>query len=236
MIEGYANVATQDALKGALKVFELMETCRRKGDIKPNERVYTSFIRALTKCKAPEMHKKAETLLKRMHSLYDKGDNMGIKPTVFTYNAVLNACAESRHVEGTALDQSFKTAVRVFTELRKGGEEGFDHVTFGNMLRCAHLLQEGAQRDKYVTATFNLCSQQGFVNSFVLRDLQLVVGEDVWRPLLDVPRGEPDLDMLPSSWSYRIPKEKSNGRRGVASNANSGGRSTNPRFERTNQR
>jgi pentatricopeptide repeat protein len=228
LIEGYSNIGTQDALKGALNVFELMEKCRRKGDIKPNERVYTSFIRALTRCKAPEMHKKAETLLKRMHSLYEGGNNVSIKPTVFTYNAVLNACGESRHVEGTSHDQAFKTAVRVFNELRAGGE-GFDHVTFGNMLRCANLLPEGTQRDKYVSATFSLCCQQGFVNSFVLRDLQQVVAEGVWRPLLDLPRGEPDLDHLPSSWSSRIPKVKSNARGGDF-NRNPRGRGTNPRF------
>jgi len=223
LIEAYSNIASQEALKGALKVFELMEKCRRNGDVKPNERVYTSFIRALTRCKASDMHKKAETLLERMHSLYNNGDNVGIKPTVFTYNAVLNACAESRHVEGTSKDEAFKTAVLVFNELRNGGED-CDHVTFGNMLRCAKLLPEGTQRDKYVSATFNICRQQGFVNSFVLRDLQQVVHEDVWRALLELPRGEPDLELLPSSWSYRTVREKPSERGGDFRRASRGKR------------
>lgn len=230
LIEGYAKVATQGALKDALQVFELLEKCRRLGGIKPNERVYTSFMRALTRCKAIDMHKKAEALLKRMHTLYASGDNDGIKPTVFTYNAVLNACAESRHVEGTDLDAAFKTAVKVFNEFRNSPER-FDHVTFGNMLRCAHLLPEGAKRDKYVSATFILCCEQGFVNSFVLRDLQVVVDEEIWRQLLDLEEGEPDLDLLPSNWSYRIPKEKSVAPtgRGNDFNRNSRGRSGHSR-------
>ncbi len=206
LIEGYTKVGGQDSLKQSLQVFEILEKCRRDGVVKPNERVYTSFIRALTKGKVLDMHKKAETLLNRMHVLYESG-NDGIKPTVFTYNAVLNACAESIHVNGTSRDDAFKTAIRVFTELRSGRER-FDHVTFGNMLRCSLLLPDSEKRDKYVSATFQLCCEQGFVNSFVVRDLQLAVPEKLWRSLLNVPQGEPDIESLPSSWSYRIEHTK----------------------------
>lgn len=206
IIEGYAKIGTPDSLKQSLHVFELLEKCRRNGDIKPNERVYTSFIRALTRGKATDMHKKAESLLKRMTTLYE-GGNEGIKPTVFTYNAVLNACAESIHIEGTSREDAFKTAIRVFTELRNGRER-FDHVTFGNMVRCAQLLPEGEKRDKYVSATFKLCCENGFVNNFVIRDIQLVTEEEQWRSLLNFPKGEPEMELLPSSWSYGIEQAK----------------------------
>lgn len=217
MIEGYTRIDEADSLKKSLEVFELMEKCHRNGDIKPNERVYTSFIRSMTKAKADGMHKKAEVLLKRMQKLFEEG-NEGIRPTVFTYNAVLNACAESIHVENSSSDEAFQTAIRVFSDLRSGIEKP-DHVTFGNMLRCARLLEEGEKREKFVSATFRLCAEQGYVNTFVLRDLQLAIDERVWRSLLELPSGEPDVILLPSSWSYRTgvknkPGQHRGGKRG----------------------
>jgi hypothetical protein len=187
-----------------------MEKCRLAGDVKPNERVYTSFIRALTKGKAQGLYKKASILLQRMHNLYETG-NEGIKPTVFTYNAVLNACAESLHIEDESRSEAFKTAVRVFTDLR-GGKERPDHVTFGNMLRCANLLPEGEQRDKFVSATFRLCCEQGFVNTFVVRDLVGAASEELWRSLLDCPAGEVDFGTLPAAWSCTVNRGKEKGR------------------------
>lgn len=224
LIEGYTKVGGKDSLKKSLQVFELLEKCRRNGAIKPNERVYTSFIRALTKGRPPDMHNKAETLLNRMHQLYENG-NEGIKPTIFAYNAVLNACAESIHIENNSHDDAFKTAIRVFSRLREG-KESMDHVTFGNLLRCAQLLPEGEKRDKYVSATFRMCCDQGFVNNFVLRDLQLASSEELWRSLLDLPRGEPDIERLPRSWSYRIDSAKPREREKHSSGRRTQGRGT----------
>jgi hypothetical protein len=187
-----------------------MEQCRRAGDINPNERVYTSFIRALTKGRAQGLHKKASMLLQRMQNLYETG-NEGIRPTVFTYNAVLNACAESLHIEDESRTEAFKTAVRVFTDLRSSGKERPDHVTFGNMLRCANLLPEGEQRDKFVSATFRLCCEQGFVNTFVVRDLVGAASDKLWRSLLDCPAGEADFDTLPLAWSCMANRGKEKG-------------------------
>lgn len=182
-----------------------MEKSRRSGVIQPNERIYTSFIRALTKGKAQGLHEKAGVLLRRMHSLHKAG-NKDIEPTIFAYNAVLNACSESRHVENTPLGEAFKTAVIFFTELRNSKKLRPDHVTYGNMLRCALLLPEGDQRDKFVSATFRLCCEQGYMNAFVIRDLQAAASEEAWRSLLNCPEGEVDMDHLPSDWSYVVQK------------------------------
>jgi hypothetical protein len=45
----------EGALKRSYAAFELMEKCRREGTVQPNERVYTSFIRALSKGKSPNV-------------------------------------------------------------------------------------------------------------------------------------------------------------------------------------
>jgi hypothetical protein len=205
IIDANTRINAEDSLKNSLEVFEVMEKCRRSGDIEPNERMYTSFIRALTKGRAPGLHKKASFLLQRMRNLHEAG-NKDIKPTVFTYNLVLNACAESRHVEDTPLAEAYKTAVRFFTELRSDSREQPNHLTYGNLLRCAVLLSEGEKRDKFVSATFRSCCEQGYVNTFVVRDLQNSASEKIWRSLLRCPEGEVDMGFLPADWSTMVNK------------------------------
>jgi hypothetical protein len=211
IIDANTRINAEDSLKSSLEVFEVMEKCRRSGDIEPNERIYASFIRALTKGRAQGLHKKASILLQRMRNLHETG-NKAIKPTVSTYNLVLNACAESRHVEDTPLAEAFKTAVRVFTELRSESKERPDNLTYGNMLRCAVLLPEGEKRDKFVSATFKLCCERGYVNTFVIRDVQNSASEEIWRSLLRCPEGEVDMGFLPADWSIMVDRGNEKGK------------------------
>jgi hypothetical protein len=207
IIECNTNVADEGSMSRTYKLFELMEKYRQTGNFKPNERVYTSFIRAMTKAKVSNLPYKANVILKRMQAFYDDG-NYEIKPTVFTYNAILYACAESPLCDNSDPREAFKLAVTIFNELRnaRGGEP--DHVSYGNMLRCANLLPEGGQKDAFISTTFQLCCDKGFVNSYVLRDLQFVSSEDLWRSLLQRPEGEADIERLPSQWSRTLGRRK----------------------------
>lgn len=196
VIEAYTQSDIADSYERSKKVFEVMEEERRKGSVKPNERVYTSFIRAMTKAKVPNLSQKANVLLQRMDSLFKEG-NIGIKPSVFTYNAVLMACSESENTE------AFKIALEVFKRLRRS-RDGPDHVTYGNMLRCARLLPaDSEKRSAFIESIFELAKKEGKVNNFVLRDLLESSTEDQWRYLLNWQDGVDDLtvDLLPLDWS-----------------------------------
>jgi hypothetical protein len=206
IIEANTQLDDEEAIQRTYKVFELMEECHKKGDVKPNERVYTSFIRALTKARVKDLPKRASLLLKRMQELFTTG-NKGIKPTTFTYNAVLNACAETPSTEDGQPIEAFKVAVSVFNDLRSNREQP-DHVTFGNMLRCAALLPNGEQREKVIQTTFEACCEKGFVNAFVLRDLQYAAPESLWRSLLQCSEGEADLLDIPSEWTRKFKNRK----------------------------
>lgn len=221
IIDANTRTSPEESLKSSLAVFELMEKSFRAGNLEPNERVYTSFIRALTKGKAASMYKKADLLLQRMQKLYTSGHE-GLKPTIFTYNAVLFACSESINVEGVLASDAFKTAVRIFAELRSGDEKP-DHVTYGNIIRCARLLPDGEKKIKFVKATFRLCCEQGYVNTFVLRDVQETVPEDEWRVLLGCPTGPADVEKIPLDWSYMIGKTRN--KRGGHTKEETGSRS-----------
>jgi tetratricopeptide (TPR) repeat protein len=208
IIESYTKLGKDaDCAKRAQDIFQLMERRREAGAFRPNERIYTSFIRALTKGRVPGLHKKAELLLRRMRALYDDG-NRDIQPTSFTYNAVLNACADSVHVEGANLMDAFQTSVKVFTELRK--ETNPDQVTFGNMVRCANLLSPSEQKDKFLMATFQLCCDQGLVNALVLRDLRRAASDDIWTSLTGLPLIDEeevqslDMEKFPRDWTRNI--------------------------------
>ena len=210
VIEANVQLLPEDpaAMKRIYEIFENMEKCRTDGKIQPNERVYTSFIRAMTRGRVKYLGTTANQILKRMDALYSEG-NKGIRPTVFTFNSVLNACAETRNTVDAKPMEAFKIALDIFNRLREQKRDGLDHVSFGNMLKCSNLLPDCPQKNKFIETTFKLCCKKGLTNQFVLRDLVQCAPEDVWRPLVGCHAGEPDISMLPSEWSAAINSKKS---------------------------
>jgi hypothetical protein len=211
VIEANTQHNDKGAMDRTLQAFEVMEQCRRKGLVKPNERVFTSFMRAMIKARVPNVAHKSHVLIKRMYQLDEMGDNKGIRPTSFTYNAVLRACAETVDANDEDRMDAFKIAVQSFNELRslpsckEKEQQGPDHVSFGNMLRCAALIPNGVPKDSFIRSTFQLCCQSGFVNEFVIRDLQLVASEVLWQEMMhcDPETTEVNIETLPVSWRYK---------------------------------
>lgn len=175
-----------------------MEKAFQAGKVEPNEILYTTFIRALTKGKVSAMYKKADILLQRMKKLYASGVT-SLEPTIFTYNAVLFACSESGTIEGSSKSDAFKKAVKIFTEIKNSALMP-DQVTFGNMIGCSRLLPDGEKKTKFVETMFRLCCDAGYVNNFVLRDLEQSVSEEEWRALVNCPPGSIEFESLPYEW------------------------------------
>jgi pentatricopeptide repeat protein len=216
IIDSYIKKGDKNCAKQAQEVFKTMERRRQAGALAPSERVYTSFIRALTKSKVPDLHTKVDLILQRMNKLFDDGHD-DVKPSVFTYNVALNACSECLDIDGVSNSDAFQTSVRIFTELRK--ETDPDHVTFGNLLRCSNLLSESGmdemeKKDKFVKATFQLACDRGLVNSLVLRDLKNAATDATWAHLTKIPldvtvEGESIIDFIPSKWSRNVKRRQS---------------------------
>lgn len=206
VIEANTFLNGQDSLQRSTQVFELLEKARKTGTIKPNERVYTSYIRAIAKARVPDVAEKADAVLQRMQDLFAEG-NRGIEPTVFTYNAVLMACSETPNTEKASNASAFKIALRIFNEVR-GQRRGPDHVTFGNMLRCTNLVPKGDQKDKLVKATFQLCCKTGWVNSFVLRDLRDAASAELLESLFSQSLDSLDVEQLPASWQRQFANKR----------------------------
>lgn len=224
IIDAHVRLGEEDCAKQTQEIFQLLEKRRQAGVFRPNERVFTGFIRALSKSKVPGLYKKADLILQRMNSLAE-GGNPDVQPTIFTYNAVLNACADSVNIEGTPLEEAFQTSVRVFTQLRK--EFDPDHVTYANMIRCANLLPSDSQtKEKLVMATFELCCESGNVNNYLIRDLSKVASKDLWEKLVgrsaaseeevevDIEEASMMLERLPASWKRKtLDRQKPSGNR-----------------------
>ena len=229
IIESLTQDGGEQALQLTYQVMETMEALRKEGALRPNERVYTSFIRALTKRQVPGCAKKAMLVLRKMQELAESDRNKGMEPTVFTYNAVLYACAESKMKDNAAANlESFKIAIGVFNELRALEKEKADHVTYGNILRCAALLPDGSQRNAVLTSTFQLACKEGYVNQFVIRDLQSSAPEGLWRALTLCPVGDFDWETMPTEWKRgferkeKKPEFPREGFRGIGRGSSSG--------------
>merc|ERR1712166_745025 len=135
---------------------------------------------------------------------------------------VLNACAESADIDDTPLQEAFQTSLRVFTKLREDIAWDPDHITFGNLIRCADLLPSSSQqesKDKFITHTFKMCCESGHVNNYFVRDFCGVASKDPLTSLigyssdddveLDLEDATTILEQLPTSWQrQRIDREK----------------------------
>jgi len=215
IIDTHARLGEEDCGQKTQELFQLLEKRRQLGMVSVKERVYTCILRALTKAKVPGLHKKAYLVMQRMRSLAEEG-NPNVEPNIFTYNAVLNACAECVNIEGIPHQEAFQTTVRVVTELREMATP--DHVTYGNMIKCSNLLSADSQqqtKDKFITTTFKLCCESGNVNNYFIRDLSRAASTDLWVKLtrfspdckekaaIDVDEATKLVAILPPSWRQR---------------------------------
>jgi hypothetical protein len=223
IIDSNTQLTMEDhqAMKRSYSVFQLLEKCRiEKDDFIPSERAYTSFIRAMTKGRVPQLAQKSYSILQKMENLYQQGNHNSIMPTVFTYNAVLLACAESASLTpNDDIEQNrdiLRIAVTIFNQLRLGttiGASALDNVSCGNMLRCSNLLSSDSetQKEEFISSIFQLSCERGLVNYFILRDLYSVASDALVEKLLgtNAPLSDSLLLELPSSWQRNTNMKKS---------------------------
>jgi len=90
VIVGWTNSGDPSAAKNAEKILLRMEKLYENGVtvVKPNVVTYSSCINAYSKL---GQARRAEELLQRMQSQYEKDGDSELKPNVFSYNAVIRA-------------------------------------------------------------------------------------------------------------------------------------------------
>jgi len=98
----------------------LMERRCHGGDhhLKPNTRTHTSVIDAWAKSGERGAAARAEHILNAMQSQFEEG-NLDVKSNSHTYNAVMNACAFTKHEEDRILTPFFCLFALIFFPKKK---------------------------------------------------------------------------------------------------------------------
>ena len=82
--------------KGAAREAEqLLESMFQEGDVAPNRITYNTVMNAIAKSNERGSAKRAEAILNQMDTLYEEGNNDGVRPDSVSYSTVLNAWARS---------------------------------------------------------------------------------------------------------------------------------------------
>ena len=141
---------------------------------------------------------------------------------VYTYNAVLNACAYT-YGDELAKTTAFQIACTTFNEIRNKKQYNIipNHVTYGTFLSvCAKLLSQQEKSEKFplIEAVFRKCCKEGQVGSLVLYSLKeattpklfktlLLESKDVSKDLVEVLGGKSryvNVEDLPNKWTCKV--------------------------------
>ena len=175
ILNAWAKSKLPGAAPRAQKVLDYMIQSG-KDAIVPDVISFASVLDAWAKSKEPHKGAKSQDLLNRLIAMFNATKNDTLRPTAYTYNAVLNACAFS--AMGTTMDEkreALQIAVQTFSSMRNS-ETPLDTVTYGNMLKClANLMPEGDIRSNMALQVFDKCINDGLVGTLVWNEIRRAV-------------------------------------------------------------
>ncbi len=146
---------------------------------------FSTVINAFSKSRFPRKARQTRELLRRMKLLHENGrsggglgspkkkKNEALRPNIFVYAAVLNACA---YTFGTKeeKDEALKIGIEIYEELQISADIETNHVAYGSFIRlCRKLMkEEDPRRDDFVTQAFQHCCSDGQLGEYVVRQIR----------------------------------------------------------------
>mmetsp|Transcript_12472 Transcript_12472/g.23405 ORF Transcript_12472/g.23405 Transcript_12472/m.23405 type:complete len:664 (-) Transcript_12472:1654-3645(-) len=180
-----------------------------KGDtstVKPSIRTYTAAIGAWARSRDRTKSQHALKILKKVSDMYKETHDEEIKPTLYTYNSVIDTCARN----GGSPDQSaqaLKIAFAVNKAILAAKLEP-NQITYSTLLKAVgKLLPQGDQRNEICKAVFEKCIAKGLVDSNVLKALEQSSDRDLFYELVGVAadkNGHVNFDEIPREWSKNV--------------------------------
>jgi hypothetical protein len=173
---------------------------------------------------------------------YENGHD-NAKPNVFSYTAVLNACAFCSG-DKTEKKEALQIATSTFKHLESCKFDSPNHVTFNTYLRvCLNLIPVSDARDSAVSSVFQKCKKKGFVTEHIfqllqnaypnIHDLERIIG---WQDeMTDEKNGRMKFDDLPMEWKL-VNHDSARRKRGGNSHSSSIGTTSIDMRQRTYQR
>ena len=195
VIDAYAKSRDAEAAKRAETILNRMDD---DGAVRPNAHTYTALIQAYARSDSPSKAKNAQAILHRMKDDYSSG-NKDARPSVVTYNAVLNAC-EFSVGETSDKEQAFRVACETLEEVRKCDYLAPDDITYGTFLGViAKLMPKSETRNDFVELVFKRCCADGQLGPVTLKKLRDAVSVSRCKILLGG-SGE----NLPAKWTCNV--------------------------------
>lgn len=178
----------------------------RAKSVKPNTRTYTTLISAWAKSQEPTKAQEALKILKKMRTMAEGGD-MDVKPSVYTYNAVIDACSRCQG-PGDHQVEALKIAFAVNKAIKADSGVAANPTTFANLMKCAkYLIPRGEQRNSVATAVFEGAKKAGLANGAVLKEFVMCADRDVFDEvageLVDM-YGHVSFDSIPKAWRKNV--------------------------------
>lgn len=231
VIKAYSHVAgDKDSPYRAQELLDKLEETSAKG-YGPNIVTYTAVIMAWAR--SPLDNIKAQYALKTLKRINEKfkqtGDENSFRPNLYTYNAVLNACATSKNIPAENQEKVTKIMFAVFKALEqqaaKTKQDYPSHITYGILLKgIMNLMPLSDSRDDVVRAIFEKCCRDGQVDTGVIKQLLVSASGELYQQILnscfenddDGSNGkrlsqnqlnDPDTvvqDILPKNWSRNV--------------------------------
>ena len=200
----------------AEEILDRMISLRRAGDRScgPDERSFLAAINCWAKSREPSKARRARDLLRRMEGGDGDGDDddgiggLRLRPNVYVYGAVLNACAHTRrNGPKSERDEALTVALETFSELRKSPHASGNHVTYAAFIRaCGALMDDDdVRRRPLLDNVFRRCCLDGMVCDSVLDRLYAAAPPDLTASLLGeaiIRRGRQVAALdLPAEWT-----------------------------------
>mmetsp|Transcript_31939 Transcript_31939/g.48278 ORF Transcript_31939/g.48278 Transcript_31939/m.48278 type:complete len:1368 (-) Transcript_31939:316-4419(-) len=194
VIDIWAKSGQECAVRRAEEVMALMKATP---GISPNTQTYTAFIQTVGRSNLSNKARKAKEILQLMKDDFSNG-NRDAKPSLYTYNAVLNA-AEFTFGKEIYLEEAFAVACEVFDEIRSTMKP--DHVTYGTFMGIiAQLMPKSGIRNDMIQLVFRRCCMDGQLAPLVIKKFKQAATR---QQFFDLMGGEPE-DDLPNNWTCNI--------------------------------
>jgi hypothetical protein len=180
VLKAYAQPNTTFCSK-AEQLLLRMEQKHANGELEIDVFSYTTVITSYARSAEPLKARNAERILLKMIDAYNNG-NKSLKPSVYAFNACLNACAYT-HNQKEKVD-AFRVAVSTLVLLQKYCKP--DHTTYGTLIRAWSNLfpKDDERRDKIIDSVFQQSCKEGQMGQMVLQQLKFAASPDLYRSLL----------------------------------------------------
>jgi len=149
---------------------------------------------------------RALRILKKVSDMYKVSHDEAIKPTLFTYNVAIDACAMCNG-NTEQQNEALKIAFAVNKAITASKLEP-NHITYSTLIKAAgRLLPQGEQRSEVVSAVFKKCQNKGYVDTNVIKALEQAADRTTYYNLMEKAcdrNGHFHQEEIPREWTKNI--------------------------------